>query len=177
MIARHSSNHCSNDIARLLAKAGRDYSPKKLRCESPSGFECRAGISLSIARELATSPMRILAGGIEHATAASATFALKAELWLRRGRLFMVSPVRGDHRRLQAETPLIGLFKFAGPALTERNGDDRLYQSDLRYGDGRNMVAFGRALYFCNKHNDDRESKSLWNLFWTNRKRISVVHR
>jgi hypothetical protein len=42
---------------------------------------------------------------------------LKAELWFRRGRLFMVSPVRGDHRRLQAETPLIGLFKFAGPAL------------------------------------------------------------
>jgi hypothetical protein len=29
----------------------------------------------------------------------------------------MVSPVRGDHRRFQAETPLIDLFKFAEPAL------------------------------------------------------------
>jgi hypothetical protein len=30
----------------------------------------------------------------------------------------MVSPVRGDYRRLQAETPLIDLFKFAEPALS-----------------------------------------------------------
>jgi hypothetical protein len=37
--------------------------------------------------------------------------------WFRRGRLFMVSPVPGDYRRLQAETPLIDLFKFAEPAL------------------------------------------------------------
>ncbi|WP_156948679.1 hypothetical protein [Bradyrhizobium sp. WSM1417] len=29
----------------------------------------------------------------------------------------MVSPVHGDYRRLQAETPLIVLFKFAEPAL------------------------------------------------------------
>jgi hypothetical protein len=29
----------------------------------------------------------------------------------------MVSPVRGNHRRFQAETPLIALFKFAEPAL------------------------------------------------------------
>jgi len=29
----------------------------------------------------------------------------------------MISPVRGDYRRLQAEIPLIGLFKFAEPAL------------------------------------------------------------
>jgi hypothetical protein len=42
---------------------------------------------------------------------------LKAGLWFRRGRLFMVAPVRGDHRRFQAETPLIDLFKFAEPAL------------------------------------------------------------
>jgi hypothetical protein len=34
----------------------------------------------------------------------------------------MVSPVRGDHRRFQAETPLIDLFKFAEPALTSRCG-------------------------------------------------------
>jgi hypothetical protein len=32
----------------------------------------------------------------------------------------MVSPVRGDHRRFQAETPLIDLFKFAEPALQFR---------------------------------------------------------
>jgi hypothetical protein len=29
----------------------------------------------------------------------------------------MVSPVRGDYRRCQAEIPLIDLFKFAEPAL------------------------------------------------------------
>src|SRR3954471_12225988 len=49
--------------------------------------------------------------------AARATFALKAGVWFRRGRLFMVSPVHGDYRRCQAETPLIDLFKFAEPAL------------------------------------------------------------
>jgi hypothetical protein len=32
----------------------------------------------------------------------------------------MVSPVRGDYRRLQAEIPLIDLFKFAVPALPAR---------------------------------------------------------
>jgi len=42
---------------------------------------------------------------------------LKAGVWFRRGRLFMVSPVHGDYRRCQAEIPLIGLFKFAEPAL------------------------------------------------------------
>jgi len=30
----------------------------------------------------------------------------------------MVSPVRGDYRRCQAETPLIDLSKFAEPALS-----------------------------------------------------------
>jgi hypothetical protein len=35
----------------------------------------------------------------------------------RRGRLHIVSPVRGHHRRYQAETPLIALFSFAEPAL------------------------------------------------------------
>jgi hypothetical protein len=49
--------------------------------------------------------------------AASATFALKAGEWFRRGRLFMVSPVRGDYRRCQAEIPLIVLCRFLGPAL------------------------------------------------------------
>src|SRR5882762_10553545 len=50
-------------------------------------------------------------------TAASATFALKAGEWFRRGRLFMVSPVHGDYRRYQAEIPLIVLSRFPGPAL------------------------------------------------------------
>src|SRR6266702_8106397 len=49
--------------------------------------------------------------------AASATFALKAGEWFRRGRLFMVSPVHGDYRRCQAEIPLIVLSRFPGPAL------------------------------------------------------------
>src|ERR1700731_1641336 len=50
-------------------------------------------------------------------TAARATFALKAGEWFRRGRLLMVSPVHGDYRRYQAETPLIALSKFPRPAL------------------------------------------------------------
>jgi hypothetical protein len=37
----------------------------------------------------------------------------------------MVSPVHGDYRRLQAETPLSDLFKFAEPALlaSEKKSD------------------------------------------------------
>jgi hypothetical protein len=51
-------------------------------------------------------------------TAASATFALKAAVWFRRGRLFIVSPDSRAYRaRRQAETPLSVLFKFARPAL------------------------------------------------------------
>ena len=50
--------------------------------------------------------------------AESATFALKAGVWFRRGRLFMVSPDSRAYRaRRQAETPLSVLFKFASPAL------------------------------------------------------------
>jgi hypothetical protein len=72
---------------------------------------------------------------------------LKAGLWFRRGRLFMVSPVRGDHRRFQAETPLIDLFKFAEPALLF--GEGRLSQHGLyvvvdpkrnRYGMGLRVL-------------------------------------
>jgi hypothetical protein len=36
--------------------------------------------------------------------------------------LFIVSPVRDDHRRFQAETPLIDLFKFAEPTLFAAGG-------------------------------------------------------
>jgi hypothetical protein len=32
----------------------------------------------------------------------------------------MVSPVHGDYRRCQAETPLSDLFKFAEPALSQK---------------------------------------------------------
>src|ERR1700682_1994015 len=49
--------------------------------------------------------------------AASATFALKAGVWFRRGRLFIVSPDSLAQRaRCQAETPLIVLFRFLRPA-------------------------------------------------------------
>src|SRR5450755_4303092 len=57
--------------------------------------------------------------------AARATLALKAGVWLRRGLLLIVSPVRGYHRRYQAETPLIDLFKFASPALRALAADRR----------------------------------------------------
>src|ERR1700687_3838683 len=50
--------------------------------------------------------------------AASATFALKAGVWFRRGRLFIVSADSLAQRaRCQAETPLIVLFRFLRPAL------------------------------------------------------------
>jgi hypothetical protein len=42
--------------------------------------------------------------------------AFSTLLRIRRGRLLMVSPVDGDYRRIQAETSLIDLFKFAEPA-------------------------------------------------------------
>jgi len=71
--------------------------------------------------------------------AARATFALKAAVWFRRGRLLMVSPVRGYHRRYQAETPLIGLFKFARPAVTTPLRP----QSAAIEGDGDQFAEFG----------------------------------
>jgi hypothetical protein len=50
--------------------------------------------------------------------AASATFALKAGVWFRRGRLLMLSPDSRDKlARRQAETPLIALCRFSRPAL------------------------------------------------------------
>jgi hypothetical protein len=55
---------------------------------------------------------------------ASATFALKAGVWFRRGRLLTVSPdSRANLARRQAEIPLIVLCRFPEPALTERRGD------------------------------------------------------
>ena len=51
-------------------------------------------------------------------TAASVTFALKAGVWFRRGRLDMVAPdSQAVACPLSAETPLIGLCRFPRPAL------------------------------------------------------------
>jgi hypothetical protein len=50
---------------------------------------------------------------------------LKAGEWFRRGRLLMVSPVHGDYRRCQAEIPLIVLFRFPGPALSDEPTGER----------------------------------------------------
>src|SRR3954470_17809325 len=50
--------------------------------------------------------------------AASATFALNAELCVRRARLAIVTPDLRHSRRLQAEAPLIDLSEFGQPALT-----------------------------------------------------------
>src|SRR5215207_3583840 len=51
--------------------------------------------------------------------AASATFALKAGVWFRRGRLFICSPdSRANLARRQAETPLSALCRFPEPALS-----------------------------------------------------------
>ena len=50
--------------------------------------------------------------------AASATFALKAGVWFRRGLLLIVSPdSRANLARRQAETPLSVLCRFLRPAL------------------------------------------------------------
>src|SRR5262245_39014196 len=50
--------------------------------------------------------------------AAIATFALKADVWFRRGLLLMLSPdSRANLARWQAEAPLIALCRFPKPAL------------------------------------------------------------
>jgi hypothetical protein len=50
--------------------------------------------------------------------AASATFALKAGLWVRRARFVIITPDTRHFRRSQAEIPLIGLSEFARPPLS-----------------------------------------------------------
>jgi hypothetical protein len=55
---------------------------------------------------------------------------LKAGEWFRRGRLLMVSPVHGDYRRYQAETPLIALSKFPRPALLFLKGAVRRTENE-----------------------------------------------
>src|ERR1035437_1255002 len=78
--------------------------------------------------------------------AASATLALKADVWFRRGLLLIVSPVRGYHRRYQAETPLIGLFKFASPALIS-TGDRTILGKISRRGNRYLRVLFVQAAW------------------------------
>src|SRR6185369_1613949 len=58
--------------------------------------------------------------------AANATFALKPGLWFRRDRLDMFPPATRHQRRFQAGKPLIGLFRFAQPPLSDR---ERVYRS------------------------------------------------
>src|ERR1700676_1771908 len=67
-------------------------------------------------------------------TAAKATFALKAGVWFRRGRLDMVLLlIRGHLRRCQADIPLITLFRFAEPPLSSlRKYELRLCVSFVR---------------------------------------------
>jgi hypothetical protein len=48
----------------------------------------------------------------------------------------MVSPVRGDYRRLQAEIPLIDLFKFAVPALRVELRTVQTMRANLAAKDG-----------------------------------------
>jgi hypothetical protein len=57
---------------------------------------------------------------------------LNAGVWLRRGRLVMVSPVRGHIGRRQAENPLIPLFRFPEPPLTFWNSSDEADQPHFR---------------------------------------------
>jgi hypothetical protein len=65
---------------------------------------------------------------------------LKAAEWFRRGRLVMVSPVRGDHRRIQAEIPLIVLSRFPGPALkrkadkSDEDDEGEKWDNPIRHG-------------------------------------------
>jgi hypothetical protein len=63
----------------------------------------------------------------------------------------MVSPVRGDHRRFQAETPLIALFKFAEPALLLQGDDGAVWSvppqwTDLAGLDPAVVMGDGRAV-------------------------------
>src|SRR5260370_23397668 len=70
----------------------------------------------------------------------------------------MVSPVRGHHRRFQAETPLIALCRFAGPAL--RAFRDAVSASVSRFdGNVAKWMGDGALVYFGypHAHEDDAE--------------------
>ena len=72
----------------------------------------QAGIAPAFCRLSSAEP--------QFAQESSATFALKAGEWFRRGRLLMVSPVHGDCRRCQAETPLIDPLEICGAVSVTR---------------------------------------------------------
>jgi hypothetical protein len=57
----------------------------------------------------------------------------------------MVSPVRGYLRRYQAETPLIGLFKFARPALGAREYDRFFIGFECGHIQGKTAHVFARS--------------------------------
>src|SRR5262245_57209373 len=71
--------------------------------------------------------------------AAIATFALKADVWFRRGLLLMLSPdSRANLARCQAEAPLIALCRFPKPALRSvhhypNSGAGLAPQGDVRH--------------------------------------------
>src|SRR5450756_2213900 len=81
--------------------------------------------------------------------AASATLALKAGVWFRRGLLLIVSPIRGYHRRYQAETPLIDLFKFASPALRCGSGFSIAVRDFNGIMGTRHFCGFSDAFFGC----------------------------
>jgi hypothetical protein len=57
-------------------------------------------------------------------TAANATFALKAGLWVRRARFAILSPDPRHLRRSQADFPLVGLSEFPRPPLCMKNTEN-----------------------------------------------------
>jgi hypothetical protein len=76
---------------------------------------------------------------------------LNTGVWFRRGRLLIVSPVRGHHRRYQAETPLIPLSRFAEPALSAafcygRSSSNFTATQNASRGSPRSLSRFSRSL-------------------------------
>jgi hypothetical protein len=70
---------------------------------------------------------------------------LNTGVWFRRGRLLIVSPVRGHHRRYQAETPLIPLSRFAEPAIN--NSASGIF--DFIFSFAKPKIIFRRIHYSC----------------------------
>src|SRR5215470_12082092 len=99
--------------------------------------------------------------------AARATFALKAGVWFRRGRLLMVAPdSQAQRARCQAEIPLIALCRFPEPALTYGHGKQqkRLLQ---RY------AAHARSLPLRSADGDEGGDFQSWASF--NNRRLVVT--
>ena len=85
--------------------------------------------------------------------AAKATFALKAGVWFRRGRLVISLLIRWAQRaRCQAETPLIVLSKFPEPALSLL----LLFVRRLLKSPSRSEAAAGMVLTAAPQRNEKR---------------------